>query len=260
MINGGEYNWTDEEGDLISPDNLHKINKEFLANTDATAEDADVIASVKKATVHVNNNRSGSNGGGIGCNGEMYIGQLPDHIDINVEKKWNDEGHEKERPESIMVQLFRDGELYDTKEVTADENGDWKATFLDLPEYHMTANGEQTKIKYEYEIQEDVTYIPAGNDKAISDNYTDDVSKNEDGSWTLVNTYNEVLGDYEEETPTKKVLGAYEDEKKAKTAEKAKSASTGDNAMTMLWVALLITALAVLTATAIKRRRSNINH
>lgn len=269
MLNGGDYNWTDDNGDYASIEDLHKINKRTRLNTEATASDPDVKASVAKATVHINGNRSGSNGGGIGCNGEIYIGQLPGHIDIPVEKNWADEGHEKERPESIKIDLYRDGELYASKEVSADENGEWNTTFCDLPEYHTNEKGEQTEEKYEYEIKEDIEYKPAGYDKKIEEVYGDNVTCNEDGSWTVVNAYMEVLSEYEEpeeteETETTKVLEEYEEPDKPKvlaeysdeSSEKSKGTKTGDNAMTQLWIMILITSAAVLAAAAIRRRRS----
>ena len=51
---------------------------------------------------------------------------------LNVVKEWKDQGHEKERPDSVTVKLYADG--HDTgKEVTLDKAGSWKGRFENLP-------------------------------------------------------------------------------------------------------------------------------
>ncbi|WP_156107949.1 Cna B-type domain-containing protein [Bacillus sp. UNC322MFChir4.1] len=66
---------------------------------------------------------------------------------VNVEgtKTWKD-NNAADRPSSIQVELFRNGEKIDTKEVTAAIN--WKYTFADLPAYD--ANGKA----YTYTVKE----------------------------------------------------------------------------------------------------------
>ncbi len=265
MLNGGLYNWTDENGDEVSAERINKINKHTVLNTEATASDPDVKESVAKATVHILGNVSDSNGGGIGCNGVMSIGQLPDYVDIEVNKNWNDSGHEGERPDSIKVDLMRDGELYESRVITADENGEWNTVFAELPEYHTTKNGEQTKDKYVYTIVEDMTYVPAGRDEIIGDRYESVSTENYEYKWEVVNAYNYVKPFEEEpeeppkdeekvkeviETPSREVsTGAKvkdsEEVPMLKTnggAVKDSRTSTGDESM--LALAMLIMALA----------------
>ena len=45
-------------------------------------------------------------------------------------KIWDDEGHEEERPPEIVVQLLRDGEIYDTASLTAEN--DWRCSWSEL--------------------------------------------------------------------------------------------------------------------------------
>lgn len=54
-------------------------------------------------------------------------GGKPTTVDRHVLKSWNDGGHEEERPREIAVDLLRDGEVYDTMYLTAENNwrGDW---------------------------------------------------------------------------------------------------------------------------------------
>ncbi len=51
--------------------------------------------------------------------------------DINVTKVWNDEGNAGKRPTTIHVDLLRDGEIIDSKDINYYMN--WKYTFEDLP-------------------------------------------------------------------------------------------------------------------------------
>lgn len=55
-----------------------------------------------------------------------------DTIDRKVLKVWEDDGNEDKRPDEIIVQLLRDGEVYDT--VTLSERNNWKHTWNDLDE------------------------------------------------------------------------------------------------------------------------------
>ncbi|PEA56645.1 hypothetical protein CON64_01655 [Bacillus pseudomycoides] len=64
---------------------------------------------------------------------------------VDGTKIWND-NNATNRPSSIQVELHRNGEKIDTKEVTASNN--WKYTFADLEAYD--ANG----VAYKYEVKE----------------------------------------------------------------------------------------------------------
>ena len=77
MLNGASYNWKDENGEPVDPSKLHNLNTKQRLFTDATATDADVQASMRLAKVHINGNKTPTNGGGIGCNGEIQLGRIP---------------------------------------------------------------------------------------------------------------------------------------------------------------------------------------
>lgn len=66
---------------------------------------------------------------------------------ILVKKVWNDKGYEKDRPHSVTITLYRDGEVYETVELSAANN--WQHEFTDLPYEDEAAN----KV-YEYEVKE----------------------------------------------------------------------------------------------------------
>ena len=50
--------------------------------------------------------------------------------ELNVIVLWKDAGFESKRPDSVTIELYRDGELFDTQKVTA-ENG-WRYTWSEL--------------------------------------------------------------------------------------------------------------------------------
>lgn len=60
--------------------------------------------------------------------GEIVPGY--DAVDRKVLKIWDDAGYEEQRPGEVTVQLLRDGEVYDTVELNADNN--WRHTWSDL--------------------------------------------------------------------------------------------------------------------------------
>ena len=53
-----------------------------------------------------------------------------DTVNRKVLKVWEDDGNEENRPEEIVVQLLRDGKVYDT--VTLNEQNNWNYTWSDL--------------------------------------------------------------------------------------------------------------------------------
>ena len=64
-------------------------------------------------------------------------------IDISVTKKWvNDKANE--RPESITVNLFKNGELMEDMSLILDQSNGWKGIFKDMP----LTDGDGTPIKY----------------------------------------------------------------------------------------------------------------
>ena len=54
-------------------------------------------------------------------------------IDITIEKEWDDAGNKNSRPDSIIVNVFADGEQIETIEITTADN--WKYTLEGLQKY-----------------------------------------------------------------------------------------------------------------------------
>ncbi|MCR4722991.1 MAG: Cna B-type domain-containing protein [Eubacteriales bacterium] len=89
------------------------------------------------------------------------------HIDIPVEKQWDDYDNEYDtRPESITVNLLAGEELVKTEEISEGDDDRWTCTFKDLPDSKLvpvetadngdkkTANTEYTIVPIEYTVEE----------------------------------------------------------------------------------------------------------
>ncbi len=100
-----------------------------------------------------------------------FINTYDAYIDISGTKTWLYDS-EEDRPESITVHLFADGEEVDSVEVTSDDNWEWK--FENLPQYQTDGVTEIEYTILEGAI-EDSNYIP-----------TYDYATDEDGNFTGV--------------------------------------------------------------------------
>ena len=119
----------DENGKLIDEGKEIEIRNDNAKNLGLTKSKADVII--------ISNKSTNGAGGGIGTNGEVYIG-TPDEeyeVDITVNKIWEDSLNIYGiRPDSITVHLYANGELVKTQEITKEDG--WKYTFEKLPKYN----------------------------------------------------------------------------------------------------------------------------
>ena len=79
MLGGGEYHWTDAQGKALTDEQLQ--NGRTLSAYNTIAEGSpEVVAAQAKAQVWITNNISAERGGGIGCNGNLYLGTASVHI------------------------------------------------------------------------------------------------------------------------------------------------------------------------------------
>ncbi|MGS0417838.1 Cna B-type domain-containing protein [Bacillus mycoides] len=83
-----------------------------------------------------------------------------DKTEVSGKKVWEDYNNQfKTRPESITVQLLQSGTEFQTKEVKADEKGNWTFSFTDLPKYDEQGKefvytvGEVKVDRYETKVE-----------------------------------------------------------------------------------------------------------
>ena len=94
----------------------------------------------------------------------------PEQTSLTVNKVWIDEDdYDKIRPDSVEVELYANGKLIDTKEITSKDN--WVYIFNELDMY---SNGE----RIEYTVKEKT---PKG--------YTNEISGNQEEGYTITNTH-----------------------------------------------------------------------
>jgi len=79
-------------------------------------------------------------------------------ITRKVLKVWEDDGYEKQRPKDITVQLLRDGEVYDT--VILNAENEWRYTWDELDaDYHWTVAEKELEDYTVLVTQEGVTFV-----------------------------------------------------------------------------------------------------
>lgn len=82
----------------------------------------------------------------------------PETVVRRVLKVWKDHGHTAARPESIVVDLLRDGEVYDA--VTLSEESGWRHTWNDLPADSQWLVVERENAGYLVEVsQKGITFV-----------------------------------------------------------------------------------------------------
>lgn len=81
-----------------------------------------------------------------------------DSITRKVLKVWEDEGHEEDRPQEIVVQLLRNGDVFDTQTLNADTN--WRYTWDDLDADDTWTVVEQEPDGYTVSVtREGITFV-----------------------------------------------------------------------------------------------------
>lgn len=95
------------------------------------------------------------------------IPEKPNRITRKVLKIWKDTGNESRRPKKITVQLLRDGELFDTIVLNAENN--WRYIWKELDDSFRWTVVEKEVKDYTAEVtQEGVTYV-------VTNTYTGEV-------------------------------------------------------------------------------------
>lgn len=83
-------------------------------------------------------------------------GRIPEEpVSRKVLKVWKDEGHSQERPDEVVVQLLRDGTVYDT--VTLNDDNNWRYTWKALDGSHRWTVAEKELEGYTVTVEQERT-------------------------------------------------------------------------------------------------------
>ncbi len=177
MLGGGAYRWTYNDGTEVPYDKLQGIlialyGQSLSLSNSLDGTDEGVQRGISLARVFITGNTSVTRGGGIGSNGSVFIGSSVDPTEVTVTKTWSDANDaDGLRPETVYVELYRDGVYVGYQTMTADANGNWSTTFRNLPK--QDAEGHE----YVYTVRERTV-----------EGYTATVTGNANDGYKIVNT------------------------------------------------------------------------
>lgn len=79
------------------------------------------------------------------------ISEEPEYVTRKVLKVWNDDGYESQRPKEIVVQLLRDGQVYQS--VTLNQKNNWRHTWEKLEKGHRWTLVEKDLSGYQTTVE-----------------------------------------------------------------------------------------------------------
>lgn len=104
------------------------------------------------------------------------IPDTPTTVTRKAQKVWKDDGHENERPQEVVAQLLKNGEIYDTVTLSAENNwrytwtgldsaAKWNVTERELSHYTVTVAQESTTFVLTNTYQGSTPSTPANSGK-----------------------------------------------------------------------------------------------
>ena len=177
MLGGGAYKWVYDDGGEVPLNKLagtlSAMRQESLSLSNALDGSSPAVQKALGLTkVRIAGNTSVTRGGGIGSNGSVFIGKELEVTEISLTKKWSDaDNADGLRPESVVAELYRDGEYVGYQTVKADADGNWSTTFKNLPKADADGNA------YTYTVKE----------RAV-EGYTSKVTGDAANGFTITNT------------------------------------------------------------------------
>lgn len=115
-------------------------------------------------------------------NEELVLSKVSTHHDggssdskesVTVIKKWSDDGNEADRPASITVELLRDGKVYDTKVLKADN--DWRCKWSNLARGNVWTVNEVAAVSDKYTVSVDKSGSSYSTNYVITNTHTTDI-------------------------------------------------------------------------------------
>lgn len=177
MLGGGAYKWVYDDGTEVPLDKLagtlSATRQESLSLSNALDESSPAVQkALGLAKVRITGNTSVTRGGGIGSNGSVFIGKELETTEVSASKQWADaDNADGKRPESVVIELYRDGEYVGYQTVKADADGNWSTIFKNLP--GVDTDGRE----YTYSVKERTV-----------EGYASEVSGNAKDGFTITNT------------------------------------------------------------------------
>ncbi|MDO4458980.1 MAG: Cna B-type domain-containing protein [Clostridia bacterium] len=238
--NSWTYTWEDLEetfGEIEYYYSVEELHLDELEELGYTCSIADPVETESGITFVISN-----------TNDEIPVpppAQDDVQMNLTVNKVWDDEGHESERPESIKVQLLRNGEAYEVAELS--EATAWTYTWEDL--VVETAD----EVTYDYDIEEievaDVYEVAIELDDSDANNRV----------ITLTNSYVEEPTPAPSEDPTP--VPSEEPTpvpSESPTTAPTSAPNTGDESNNIMWILLMGAAagLFVITLCVYIKRKS----
>ena len=154
MLGGGAYRWVYDDGAEVPLNKLSgilsaQLEEELRLSNALDASDAGVQKAAALAAVRIIGNSAPIRGGGIGSNGTVFIGRTEETTEVSASKSWLDaDDKDGVRPESVIFELYRDGEYVGFHTVMPSSDGVWETTFTELPK--ADADGRE----YVYTVKE----------------------------------------------------------------------------------------------------------
>lgn len=88
-------------------------------------------------------------------------------MSIKVQKVWKDSGYENKRPSSVMVQLYKDGQIYDS--ITLSEENNWQHIWENCSTKSNYTLVEQKLDSYTVQVsKEGITYLITNTYKTVT--------------------------------------------------------------------------------------------
>ena len=104
----------------------------------------------------------------------------PEKTKVFGTKVWNDANNQDGiRPESIKINLLKNGKVVAQKEVSEEDN--WQFTWENLDKYELDSNGNGGKL-IEYTVKEEMP-------ESLTDSYTTTISGSIESGFTITNTH-----------------------------------------------------------------------
>ncbi|MFQ7738603.1 MAG: Cna B-type domain-containing protein, partial [Emergencia timonensis] len=175
MLGGGLYHWKDDNGDEIAINELHNVSS-IHAHTDCKAGSPDATGAEALAKVFITGNKAEQNGGGIGSNGNVTIGEnTTETVDISVKKVWSDQNNSgNKRPDSIKVWLYRNGERISFITIKPNSLGVWPESVL----FTNQPVKDEAENDYVYTVKEDTDSLAGTYESSVSGSGSE---------WTITN-------------------------------------------------------------------------